>query len=253
VYDEYVKRYLEKVLPVFPDTIIARTDRMLERTRSNPEVFQHLASLLLNYYRNNSYVMAENVWVHMAEKWFIPLAGEWKDSLMIADLSKEVSDRKLSRIGQQAPDMQLMTYSCKDFTGFKKGDSMPEGKPASLKELFTAKINILFFWEAGCIHCLEAVPQLQEQLKDFDSSKVKIIGILTSDYPEGVEKWAVFLNTPELCNWTHARSPGSSRYKWDYRILTTPALYILDENGQILIKNIEIEQTKDIVNMFLSL
>ncbi len=251
LYDDKVLSYLENVLPLFPDTVISRTDRMLERTASRPEVFQHLASLLFRYYRNSDYVMAENIWVHMAEKWFLSGAVEGGDSLWRADLSREVSLRKPNLIGAEARDIELFMHDLQDFESYREGSPFPEGRRVMLRNMLTARINLLFFWEPGCSYCLEAAPLLFEQLQSYNPLEVQVIAMLSAEYPESLRHWAMTLKSLGLKGWIHVRTAGSSRYKWDYNILNTPCIYLLDSKGKILLKNISPEETANLVNLFL--
>jgi alkyl hydroperoxide reductase subunit AhpC len=111
-----------------------------------------------------------------------------------------------------------------------------------------AKYLVLVFWEADCGHCKVAIPELhdiyQRSLKDMG---VKVLAISTLFGEDGKAKWVDFVNEHKLYDWINAWNPYSYDFKLKYDVVTTPQIYILDENKKILAKRISPDQVEEII------
>ena len=65
----------------------------------------------------------------------------------------------------------------------------------------------------------------------------------------GVEakgKWVDFVNEHKLYNWINT-TPVEHSYKETYNVISTPTVYLLDENKRILSKRIGIKQLPQVI------
>jgi hypothetical protein len=76
---------------------------------------------------------------------------------------------------------------------------------------------------------------------------VKILAVSTLFGEDGKVKWVDFVNQHGLYDWMNAWNPYSYEYKLTYDILTTPQIYILDENKTIIAKKVGPEQVEEII------
>ena len=64
---------------------------------------------------------------------------------------------------------------------------------------------------------------------------------------EGKVKWVNFVNEHGLYDWINAWNPYSYDFKLKYDVISTPQIFILDENKQIVAKRIGPEQVEEII------
>ncbi len=251
VYEQKIKSYIEKVIPPLPDTINSEVDVLLEKARSNEEVFRYMLVTLFNHYASSQVMGMDAVLVHIAEKWYLPYAT-WSDQEFKDKLKKEIAKKKPNLIGNIAPNLKLIEVSSDHFMAAKTDTALKSnpyvGTNLNLHDI-QAKFIVIAFWEADCGHCKKAIPLLHDtiyqQLKD---KGVKVLAIHMIASVEGKRKWIDFVNEHRLYDWINAWSPYSYEYKDLYDVYTTPVIYILDENKKIIAKRIGPEQIVEIIN-----
>ncbi len=65
---------------------------------------------------------------------------------------------------------------------------------------------------------------------------------------DGKVKWVDFVNENGLYDWINAWNPYSYDFKLKYDVMTTPQIYMLDENKKIFAKKIGPEQVEEIIS-----
>ncbi len=249
-YEDKLINYISKVLPQIPDTLIPETDMIIEQVKSDSTLFRYVLVTLFNHFGKSNIMGMDAVQMHIAEKYYIP-GSWWSDSSFIADLKTRVEKTKPLLIGKIAPDMELMSVPADHFIEAANDTSLKRyphvGTKITLHQI-KAKYTVLIFWEAECGHCKTIVPELHDlytnSLKDYD---VKVLAVSTLFGEEGKMKWSDFVNEHQLYNWINAWNPYSYEYKLTYDILTTPQIYLLDENKKIIAKRISPSQVKEII------
>jgi thiol-disulfide isomerase/thioredoxin len=253
LYEDKLMTYITKVIPQIPDSLIVETDKLIEKTKSDSDLFRYMMITLFNYYGKSNYMGMDAVQIHIAEKYYIPDAW-WSDPKFITDLKERVEKTKPLLIGKTAPDFELMLIPAEHFLKAENDTAMKRfphvGRQTKLS-LVDAEYLVLIFWEADCGHCKTAVPKLYEiyesKLKALD---VKVLAVSTLFGEEGKIKWVDFVNAHKLYDWMNAWYPYSYDYKIRYDIQTTPQIYILDKNKKIIAKRIGVEQIEDIIKTF---
>jgi len=99
------------------------------------------------------------------------------------------------------------------------------------------KITIVYIWISWCQHCKKTTPKLHEL---YLQHKKKGLGVFAVSLDEDEGKWkeaikehqTTWINTAELI------PIKQSKVAPNYKIATTPALFILDKDGKILAKNL---------------
>jgi len=107
LYDKKINYYLDKVIPQVPDTIIAEVDKLITGARHNKELFRYMLVSLFNKYGTSQMMGMENVYVHIADKFYIPEA-DWADKKFVDELKEKVRRKKQSLIGMQAPEIKMI-------------------------------------------------------------------------------------------------------------------------------------------------
>ena len=260
-YEDKLLEFITRVIPQITDTVCVEIDKILTKTKSNDEMFRCVLVSLFNHYANSMSkviidkgVVPENVWVHLSEKWYIPYSWWSTEEYIEETLKKEVTNRSPNLIGKKAPPIEmLMVLPPEHFkaaaldTAIKNdlhAGRMIEDFRKELKNRFTA----LFFWEYSCGHCKKVILEMYELWEESKDKGLDVITIQTVISKDAKVKSIDYINEHNLFGWTNAWSPYSYIYKELYNITGTPAIYLLDENGMIFLRNVGIENLKEFFN-----
>lgn len=251
LYEEKVMNYITKIVPQIPDSLILEVDKLIEKSRSDSNLFRYMLITLFNYFGKSNYMGMDAVQIHIADKYYITDAW-WSDPKFIADLKERVEKSKPLLIGKIAPDIELVQVPAEHFLKAEHDSVMKKyphvGVHFNLHQI-DAEYLVLMFWEADCGHCKTAVPKLHEMYKNsLKKQGIKVLAVSTLFGEEGKVKWIDFVNTHKLYDWINAWNPYSYDFKIKYDILTTPQIFILDKNKKIVAKKIAAEQIEGIIN-----
>jgi hypothetical protein len=250
IYEEKIKNYINKIVPQIPDTLITEVDVMLDKVRGNEELFRYLLVTLFNEYAASQVMGMDAVFVHIAEKYYIPNAT-WSSKDYMEKLKKEVAKKKPNLLGKTAPNLKLVEVQPEHFMMAKTDTALKSnpyvGIPLEILNI-KAKYLVVAFWEADCGHCKHAIPLLHDSIypliKDY-GAKVLAIHMISS--VEGKRKWIDFVNDHNLLDWINAWSPYSYEYKDLYDVYSTPVIYVLDENKKIIAKRLGADQVAEVI------
>ena len=252
-YEDKVTDFMTRVIPQHPDTICAEADKILAKAKANEEIFRCILVSLFNYYVKSNVMVHENVWVHLADKWYIPYAT-WSTDDYIESLKKEVTNKQPNLIGKQAPPIEmLMALPPEHFKAAAMDTAIKFDLHAGVmmqdfrKEL-KSKYTVLLFWDYSCGHCKETIQELFEIWEELKDKYLQIITVQTVISIDAKGKWIDLVNEHQYFGWINAWSPYSYKYKELYDISSVPQIYMLDENGDIMLKRLVPEQIKDIID-----
>ncbi len=131
-----------------------------------------------------------------------------------------ISSQKRIDIGSEAEDFSAPT---------------PEGKKLSLKESM-GKITIIDFWASWCKPCRMENPNVVRVYNKYHNKGLNIIGV---SLDKKQESWTKAIADDNL-EWNHV----SNLQFWQepiaraYGVRSIPATFILDENGNVIAKNL---------------
>ncbi len=252
LYEDKVMTYIEKVIPQLPDSIINEVDMLVEKSRSSDELFRYMLITLFNHYAKSKIMGMDAVYVHLAEKYYIPEA-DWSDEQFITDLKERVAKAKPTLLGKVPPNEEMVLVPFEHFMEAENDTALKRypyvGETFNILD-DNAKYTVLLFWECDCGHCKTEVPKLygfyEEELKDLGT---EVIAIHMLGGEEGKEKWINFINKNQLYEWKNVWSPYTYQYKIDYDIHTTPVIFLLDKDKKIIAKRLGAEQVRDIIKL----
>lgn len=229
IFHNKLNQYWKNVLVQHPDSLIKEADWMVEKTKGNPETFKYIV-WYTTYNAETSQIMGvDKVFVHLVEKYYMTGKAHWVNDKVLENLTKRAMTLKRLLIGVKATDL-LMTDSL--------GRFMP------LHQV-KAKYTILYFWDTDCGHCQKETPKLYELYIKLKSENVKVYSVATdNDFSRWTnyvrEKGLDWINVYDSKHWTN--------YKDIYDIISTPILYLLDENKTIIAKKISVDQLEEVIN-----
>jgi len=253
LYEKKIMTYMEKVVPQIPDSIIAAADMLIEKSRSDKELFRYMLITLFNHYAKSKIMGMDAVYLHIADKYYIPEAT-WSDEEFIAKLKETVAKNKHLTLGQKAPNVQLFEVPFQHFieaendTALKRNPHI--GAFTNLHD-YQGRFTVLVFWEADCGHCKKVVPQIHKVYMDtLQSLNTQVLAVHTLGGVAGKEKWVNFVNKHELYDWVNCWNPYSYDYKVKFNVESTPSVFVLDKNKKIIAKKIGPEQLTDFISNY---
>lgn len=227
-YHGRLRLFFNNVLAQHPDSIIQAADRVIDKSMANEEVFRYTLWFLTNYAQDSRVMGADAVFVHLVDNYYQTGEASWVEEERLDRLKERAEELRPLLLGNVAPDIEVYD---------------PAGNPVTLHEV-KADYLILYFWESDCPYCREAYPKLDEIVRQFEETDVKVFAVNTE--PES-EQWLNALEEyPD--NWIHVNdTANASGFIDKYQIYSIPKIYILDSGKKILAGQISPEQAGNFI------
>lgn len=151
------------------------------------------------------------------------LAPELQTSSIGKTLDQNLKQLSQTDVGAVAPSFSAST---------------PEGDELALKDAM-GKVTLVDFWASWCKPCRVENPNIVEVYKKYHDQGFNIIQV-SLDRPGQKERWISAIEEDNLGEWNHV----SNLMFWqdpiaaDYGIRAIPAAFLLDEQGNIIAKNL---------------
>jgi thiol-disulfide isomerase/thioredoxin len=253
LYEDKVIDFMTRVIPLHPDTICAEADKILAKAREDDDIFRCVLVTLFNYYVTSKVTVHENVWVHLADKWYIPYAT-FSSADYLETLKKEVEKKKPNLIGQHAPPMEMLqALPPEHFKAAAQDTAIRFDLYAGVsikdfRQSVKSKYTAILFWDYSCSHCKKEIEALYQVWEEYKNRGLTVITVQTVISKEAKGKWIDYINDRQFFGWTNAWSPFSNKFKDLYDVSMTPSLFLLDEKGIIIGKRLVSEQIKDLID-----
>jgi thiol-disulfide isomerase/thioredoxin len=240
-----LERYYRDVMPQAADSIIADADYKLLLARTAPEMYKFLLNWLTDEYINPKYMGQDAVFVHLFNKYHSKGVSNWLNAKQMESVSRRAYMLMSNLIGERAANLEMTDSS---------------GKAAPLYNI-DADYTVVCFWDPNCGHCKEEIPRLDSIYRaNWIKHNVKIYAVLTPDDKDNAKKeWLKFIDEHKLAGWTHvyktkememadlaAQKPG---FRQLYDITSTPVLYLLDKDKNIIGKKLTILQLNELLEV----
>ena len=240
-----IDHYVNKMTVQHPDSFNIAIDKVLEMTRPAPETFKYYLIHFLNYFAKSNIVGMDAVYVHIAQKYYKSGQAPWTEEDQLKKIIENADRLEPLLIGKKAPNIEMETQ---------------DGKKIWLHD-FKSPLTVLFFWDPECGHCKKSMPEMVQFAKDYKDKGVAIFAICTKlvtrddegnlSLKEVDSCWST-IKDREMNVFFNAVDPyHRSRYKTLYDIRSTPQIYVLDTDKEILSKRIGAEQLKEVIDHIL--
>lgn len=233
VFHPRVKQYMDKMTVQIPDSLNVSADFLVEKARANPEIFKWMVYWLTLTYESSKIMGMDAVFVHMVEKYYVTNQAYWVDSAQLAKITNRAYSLNPILIGKKAPPITMVDST---------------GKTINLYDV-KGKYTVVVFWDEDCGHCKKEIPKLRElydtKLKAYG---VQVYAIAAEDK---VKEWKKFINDNKL-NWINVHQPDNYKRavtKKIYDVISTPYIYLLDENKIIKAKHIDSDQVLELIEI----
>ncbi|MCM4157139.1 TlpA disulfide reductase family protein [Gramella sp. AN32] len=151
------------------------------------------------------------------------LSERMKETPLAKSLEEALNKMGATEVGSKAPD----------FTG-----PTPQGEKIALHKNL-GKVTIIDFWASWCKPCRVENPNLVKTYNKYKDQGLQIISV-SLDRQGQKEKWVQAIADDNLEQWMHV----SNLQFWQdpiarsYQIEAIPAMFVLDENGVIVARNL---------------
>ena len=199
-----------------------------ERTEPDPALHKETMLNLFNYLRSSDVLAKQQGAIHLAEKYIAADPDSWSPEFY-ERIVHALAQARLNPVGTRATDLRLQN---------KRGRTV---------NLLDNKhfATILFFHLIDCRQCaqeFEELKRIRAALYDMD---IKVVMIYVGHEQE---KWRKFVRKQWPSHWKYINDfKGTSGMRQRYDLEYVPHLYLLDENGIIIAKDIRVSELKDIL------
>jgi thiol-disulfide isomerase/thioredoxin len=232
-----VDHFVNKLQVQHPDTIARAIENVLEKMKPAEENFKFYLIHFLNEAAKSKMVGMDAAYVYIVEKYYATGQASWTDEEQLEKIIENAKSLKPLLIGKTAPDIQLQTK---------------EGEPTSLHDI-DAEYTILYFWRYDCGHCKKSTPDMKEFYDKYKDKGVKLVAVCTK-FTDEIEGCWDYIDEKEIGDWLHLVDPyHRSRYMKVYNIKSTPQIYVLDRNKEILSKRIGAEQLEEVMDRIIEM
>jgi thiol-disulfide isomerase/thioredoxin len=174
--------------------------------------------------------------IEKIEKFYNNLDPELKNNKVGKKILKNITEFKVVAVGKYAPDFTAPN---------------PDGKATSLKNTM-GKMTIIDFWASWCGPCRKANPELVALYNEYASKGLKIISV-SLDKPGQADRWKEAIAKDGMGAWTHVSNlkEWSDPIAKQYGVESIPALFVLNEFGVVVAKDLHGAKLRDKVSQFL--
>ncbi len=231
LYTPFFKSKLEtwftKVFYQNYDSIKQPVFELLEEVKPHKRIFQFAVSYFMNSSINSKIMGMDALFVDLARKYYLSGDAFWASDESLEKIRENVLFYENNLIGKTAPDLTLEGL---------------DGEYYNLHQI-DSRYTLVVIYEPGCSHCKVFVPELYSDIYlPFREKGLEVFAIYSMD---DREEWEKFITEHNLYDWINVWDEHHvSRFKILYDARTTPGLYVLDSNKEIIAKKISVEQLK---------
>jgi thiol-disulfide isomerase/thioredoxin len=236
VFENKLKKYVDKILYQNPDTLIKELDNLIEKARPNAEMFKYMV-WFATYHSESSEIMGyDRIFVHVVDTYYLTHQATWERPAVVEKLIKKANKLRPLLIGQIPPNMIMIDTS---------------NLPVSM---YSIKSNflILLFWDPDCGNCEQEIPKLKAFYdKQKDSLGLKIFTVCSDT---SLVKWKSAIRKKKM-DWINVDGPRTltGNYHDQYDVNSTPVIYILNNRKEIIAKRLVTEQLLPFFRNYLKL
>jgi peroxiredoxin len=219
------------------DSLIASCDIVLQQALANEKVFQYALITLVNKYASSKVMGDDAVYVHLVKNYYETDDAWWVDEEQLTKMKERRVALEPLLIGKISPNLTLRDTTVKE-----------SHELHSLKNDYV----ILYVWDPECGHCKKSTPKLGEFYKKHKTDDIMVYSITTSNIEELAE-WKDFIKKHDL-DWINvADLYHQTNFRKIYDVTSTPQVFVLDRNKEIIAKRIGVEQLEGFFHRYLKL
>lgn len=223
------------LLPV--DSIIYFSDRIISIMDSREDSTE-MAGLFFDYFMECPVMGAEAVAVHIADNYFLNGKLKWPDDDSYPELYAFAEFNRSSLVGRSAPPLVLNAID------------------SSIVDVRAVRSphKVLYFYEDGCATCIRQTPLLVSLMNAYDGEgQIAFFAIYTQS---GRSQWESYvaqtfdkIDNPKVTVYNLWDPELESDFQMKYGVLTTPALFLLDSENNIVGRKLDSDALGLLINV----
>jgi thiol-disulfide isomerase/thioredoxin len=223
IFFNRIKEYFSRLTFPIPDSINAAADYLIAKARKSPDMFKFLLNYVTYTYANSDIMGMDAVYVHMVKTYYTPQNITWESASQLEKMRENANQLEPVLIGKKAPSMVLSDTS----------------NVMTALDSIKTRYTIVVFWDYDCGLCQQEIPKL---IKWYDAHKDQGIEVYAVEINDNeVAKWKEYIKKHKL-DWINVSDIfHTSNYHHDYDVISTPIIYVLDENKHIIAKKIDVK------------
>jgi peroxiredoxin len=222
-----INYYVDRLFIQHPDTISRAIDFVLTKMDPKSELFKYYVVHFTNKAAKSDIVGMDGVYVHMIDNYYRNGLAYWSDPEQLATMVENADKNRPLLIGKPAPNLEM---------------NRRDGSPVNLYDL-DAKYTVLYFWQFACPSCKKSTPHMKAFYAKWKSKGVEVFAVCTKQ--RELPKCWEYIDDNEIGEWLHA-TDKYQRFARDYNVISTPSIFVLDENKKIISKRIGAQQLDEL-------
>ncbi len=229
-----INSFFTRVVPNSVDSIIVESERLIEKSKANPEVYRFVLNKLLSNFEMSGKWSNDNIFVALANKYYLSGQAPWADSTFVQQLAFRVKMMIPTLLGKRIP---TTVFTLMDTNRNFVIDTIP------------AKILLFYFWSSDCEHCKEYTPKLHDLYERYKDKGLKIVAITATT---NFDEWRQYVKDQNYTDWINGYYKGDYTQLLNlYDVYMTPRIFILDKNKTIMQKDLEVKSIAKIIKRYL--
>jgi len=221
----YIKRDIEKNA----EYIKHQLSQLLDSVKNTEANYQFIATYLLNFYNTFYKVGMNDVFVFLADNYFLPNKAKWLNESTLKQIKERRDFLAQSLPGAPAQDLKLESTT---------------GEYFSLLQVETP-VTFLYFWSADCGHCTKSTAILKDNYEALTEKNVTIFAV---NIDKDKDKWLKKIEETGS-PWLNCWDPDEvSNFRDKYYVFGTPLLYVINADKKIIAKKHGEEEIEELVN-----
>lgn len=206
-----------------PYEIISRADAFIN-TGKTPEETARIAWYIYNYYRSSNIMGYDEIAIYIAYSYFLNKRYTLPDESAMMEMRLFAETNRNSLIGMKAPSLTLQDPAGTEIR-------IPDGDQ---------DYSVLYFYDDECPGCVRTTPALmQYMIRNSAGINFTIYMVYTQNdrerWMDYIQKAVQPFTLPANVRTVHLWDPDmTSDFVTKYGVISTPKLFLLDRNGNII-------------------
>lgn len=229
----FVKALFKHIARAIEDNkyeIMRKNDMLIEKTKVDNDMYHYVTGYLLNFYRTFFKGGINEVFVHLADKYFLNAPEDELSPESRRMIQEQRDVFASSMVGSMAHPIRMRRTI--------------EGDSIDVLDSHNGTIFLLF-WSNGCGHCDSAEKSLMEVYDGLVKNNIRVISVNNDKHSfETLRANAVKKAFPwtDVCD----TEDDNTHYREYYYVVSTPIMYIIDTNKRIVQKCVGEDQIDEI-------
>lgn len=215
--------------PLTIDHVEGLADAFAERVREDPDLYAEVMVHLFNYLRSSDNFAQQQGALYVAEKYIASEPDFWSPEFLERTVYA-LAKARLNPVGGKATQLYLQKKCGKTVPMYKTG-----------RHWYT----LVFFHLIDCQQCQKEIKELRQLNPAFYDLDIQVVMVYVG---QDEDNWKRFVRRQQPIRWTFLNDfKGTSNMRMLYDLDFVPHLYLLDEQGTVVAKDIRASELKDLL------